>query len=118
MNCELHSKIPANRLSDLKERRKRFRVIFRNMRRISAAGLDQFRQPQPLTQDLEPIQLGQRVVFRSLGQVPVKRLVELHRLIKCESNAASHALTNLTNSEPTSILNRGLHCAVRHIFEE
>jgi len=122
MNRELRTMTPFTRSStDIDEHEelgKRFKSIFRKMRNISATQLSELRRPSSPTQDVEPIALGQRVVFRAQGQVPVQRLVELHKLMKSKSILASEALNFYTNGEPTSIPYSGLHCAVRHVFEE
>ena len=103
---------------DVQERRKRFEKIFEDIRRISATRPKIPRRRLPPTHEVEPIKLGQRVVFRSQGQIPVKPLIKLHKLIRSDSIRATEALSVGTEGEPTKLRNSGLHCAIRHHFEE
>ena len=101
-----------------KERRKRLKALFRKMRKTSETRIRQPILPSRLTQDVEPINLSQRVVFRSQGEIPVKVVLRYHDLLKCGSIMATRILSVLTEGEPTDIRNGGLNSALRHFFEE
>lgn len=110
--------------SSVKERRKHIKSIFRSMRKTSAYGLRKSRLNKtrkalrrPI-QDVEPLKLGQRIVFRSQGQVPVKQLVAFHRLIKNDQIRASKLLSLNMKGEPTRRRNSAFFCAIRNSFEE
>ena len=101
-----------------KERRKRIKALFRKIRKISETRISQPIQPSRLIQNVEPINLSQRVVFRSQVEIPVKTVLKYHDLLKHGSVAATQILSMLTEGEPTDIRNGGLHSALRHLFEE
>lgn len=119
MDSELRTKTPVVRPSmDANERRKRFKTIFKQIRKIAAKHQSKPMQLPQLMHDVEPIKLALRVVFRGQGQLPAERLVGLHRLIKTDSSLASEALNVFIDGLKKKPHKVDLHCAIRHMFEE
>ncbi|KAL6713547.1 hypothetical protein ACLMJK_009012 [Lecanora helva] len=120
MGHELHTDIFKRVLS--KKRKNRLQSKFTKIRRIAKSRISQTSAvpvyPPRLTQDIEPVNIAQRVVFRSQGRLRVRSLVAFHALIKSRSTMATGVLSVLTDGEPTDPGNSSLHSAVRHIFEE
>ena len=97
---------------------KHLKTMLKKMRRISARRVVSVRQPRSIVEDHEPINLSQRIVLRSYGQVPTPLLVGLHRLYKNDSRRANELLSLTTHNEPTdqqSIVSRN---AIRALYEE
>lgn len=99
-------------------RRKYLKTYFRQMRKISASRLDNPSETPHLREDIEPLKLGQRIVFRSQGQVPVKSLVALHRMIRNDSIRGSELATIMSHGQPTRKDNSRFLCVIRNLFEE
>lgn len=106
------------------ERKKHFKSVLKDMRKISVKPLRNFKLKKPKVtrrrpiQDIEPVKLGQRIVFRSQGQVPVKQMVAFHTLIKNDQLRASNLVSLNMRGEPTTGRNSAFLCATRNSFEE
>ncbi len=73
------------------------------------------RHLNPLADDHEPFELGERAILRLQGQVPVDLLVRLHNIFKNEHMAANEILEGL---DPDHKLYPLIRCAVRALCEE
>lgn len=93
-------------------------MMLRQMRETSAETLETL--PASLDSvDLEPIKLSQRVVLRSNVRLPVKLLVELHRLYKNDTARANKLLSTVLNRhEPTDRKYIISYAGIRATFEE
>lgn len=103
----------------MNQHKMKFKSLFKAMRKISAEQIRNVKNPPPrVRQDYEPIKLGQRIVFRRLGRLQVKRLIALHRLIKNEQKTANKLLAANMRGRPTRPRNTMIFLAIRGIFEE
>lgn len=93
---------PRKRLHKLRRTGKVFKVL----------------KPLHKYQDSEPLKLGQRVILRSGGPVPVQQLVRLHAMYQKYEARANEILETTMRGEPTRESNTALHCVVRELFEE
>lgn len=120
MVCPLRTVRPIPAYSEKsKENQKRLQNFFEKTRKISSTHISKsYRSQRPNHDDIEPITLCQRVVFRSEGQLPVKRLLQIHKVIKSESNVASKVLSVFSLEETTKNSNAISHSIIRHVYEE
>lgn len=87
-------------------------VLFRKMRKISSSCIKK-QKPRRITDYHEPISMGQRVVLRSQGRVPVKMLMAIHKMYKNNSVRA----TDFVRGPTYGSMSTELRCAVREYFE-